>query len=157
VRLRKWLKRLIAIIILAILAGLALRLSGVGLPPMVDAAFALLGQATLPCVLLAIGLGLSAFKVKGQIGTASTICLFKLAIQPLTAWVIAHHLLRLPATEVAVITLLSAMPTGANAYIFANRHGSAEAAVSAAVALSTILSAVTIALVLAFLSTSFDG
>lgn len=139
-------------IILAILAGAALRFSGSGLPPVLDAAFALLAQATLPCVLLAIGLGLSAFKIKGQVGTACIICLLKLAVLPATTWIMATYVLGLPAIEVAVITLLSAMPTGANAYIFASRHGSAEGAVSAAVALSTIASAVTLTLVLAFLS-----
>ena len=135
-------------IILAILAGLALRLTGTGLPPIADAAFTLLGQATLPCVLLAIGLGLSTFKFKGQIGMASRISLLKLVVMPVTAWLVAARVLALPALEVGVITLLSAMPTGANAYIFASRQETAEASVSAAVALSTIVSAFTIAVVL---------
>ena len=138
-------------IILAILAGLALRLTGTGLPPIADAAFTLLGQATLPCVLLAIGLGLSTFKIKGQISIASLISLLKLVVMPVTAWLVTARVLALPALEVSVITLLSAMPTGANAYIFASRQGTAEASVSAAVALSTIVSAFTIAVVLAFL------
>ena len=99
----------------------------------------------------AIGLGLSAFKIKGQICTASIICALKLIALPILTWLIAAHLLTLPPLDVAVITLLSAMPTGANAYIFASRQGRADAAVSAAVALSTIMSAVTLTLVLAFL------
>jgi predicted permease len=138
-------------IILAILVGLVLRLTGTGLPPIADAAFALLGQGTLPCVLLAIGLGLSTFKIKGKIGIASLISLLKLVVMPVTAWLVATHVLALPPLEVGVITLLSAMPTGANAYIFANRQETAGASVSAAVALSTIVSALTIALVLALL------
>lgn len=141
-------------IILAILAGVILRFADAGLPPMLDAAFALLAQATLPCVLLSIGLSLSAFKIRGQIGMAGIICVLKLAVLPATTWVFASYALGLPATEVAVITLLSAMPTGANAYVFASRQGSAEAAVSAAVALSTIASAATLTLVLAFVSGS---
>ena len=102
-------------------------------------------------MLLAIGLGLSTFKFKGQIGMASLISLLKLVVMPVMAWLVAARVLALPALEVGVITLLSAMPTGANAYIFASRQKTAEASVSAAVALSTIVSAFTIAVVLAFL------
>ena len=53
-------------IMIAILIGLALRTSGLGLDPISSAALSLLAQATLPCVLLAMGLGLSTFALKGK-------------------------------------------------------------------------------------------
>ena len=141
-------------IILAILVGLGLRLAGLTLPPIADSAVALLGQATLPCVLLAIGLGLATFKIKGELGLVGLISVLKLVIMPATAWVVSAHLLALPPTDVAVITLFCAMPTGANAYIFATRQGSAEASVGTAVALTTMASAMTVTIVLAALGTS---
>ena len=55
-------------IIIGIGVGLLLRSSGAAVPLMADKALSLLGQATLPCVLLAIGFGLSTFKLKGEIG-----------------------------------------------------------------------------------------
>lgn len=65
-------------------------------------------------------------------------------------WLVTTHLFHLPPNDVGTITLLSAMPTGANAYVVASRWGKAEASVSGAVALSTLLSMITITTVLAF-------
>jgi len=136
-------------IIIAIVAGLVLRMTGVGLDPITSTALSLVGQATLPCVLLAMGLGLSAFEFKGKAGVIGVISFLKLAAMPMMAWLVSSHLFHLASREVAVITLLSAMPTGANAYVFASRYGKAEASVSGAIALSTILSIVTVTMVLA--------
>ena len=139
-------------IMIAILIGLALRTSGVGLDPISSAALSLLAQAALPCVLLAMGLGLSTFALKGKIGVIAMISSLKLGAMPSIAFLVAARLFHLPSTDVAIITLLSAMPTGANAYVFARRSGKAEASVSGAVALSTMASIVTITTVLAMLA-----
>jgi predicted permease len=141
-------------IILAILAGLGLKVAGVTLPPVIDTALSLLGQATLPCVLLAIGLGLATFNMKGEVRVVGLISFLKLIALPAMAWFASAHVLALPPTDVAVITLLSAMPTGANAYVFATRQGVAEASVGTAVALTTIASAITITAILAVLGQS---
>jgi predicted permease len=135
-------------VILAVFAGLALRIAGLTLPSVADSALALLGQATLPCVLLAIGLGLATFRIKGELGVVGAIGFMKLFAMPAMAWLISARILALPALDVAVITLLSAMPTGANAYIFATRQGDAEASVGTAVALTTMASAITITVIL---------
>jgi malonate transporter len=141
-------------IMIAILAGLALRTSGVGHDPISRATLSLLAQATLPCVLLAMGLGLSTFALKEKIGVIAMISSLKLGAMPSIAFLVAARLFHLPSTDVAIITLLSAMPTGANAYAFAKRSGNAEASVSGAVALSTMASIVTITTVLAMLATA---
>jgi malonate transporter len=91
----------------------------------------------------------SAFEFKGEVGVIGVISFLKLAAMPTMAWLVSSHLFHLASREVAVITLLSAMPTGANAYVFASRYGKAEASVSGAIALSTILSIVTVTIVLA--------
>lgn len=139
-------------IILAIAAGAVLRLANVGLTPIADAALAAVGQATLPCVLLALGLGLSKLDLRGELATAIAISALKLLVMPACTWYVAAKLLQMPPLEVAVVTLLSAMPTGANAFVFACREKSAEASVSAAVTLSTVLSALTVTIVLSVLT-----
>ena len=141
-------------IIIAILIGLLLRIVDIGLDPISSSALLLLGQATLPCVLVAMGLSLSTFQLKGEIGVISVVSFLKLVALPLLAWFVSARLLRLPPTDVAVVTLLSAMPTGANAYAFASRIEFAEASVSGAVALSTAASIATIAIVIASLGTT---
>lgn len=126
-----------------------LRTTGVGLESISSAALSLLGQATLPCVLLAMGLSLNTFELKGGIGVIGAISFLKLAAMPAITWLVTTHLFHLPPNDVGTITLLSAMPTGANAYVVASRWGKAEASVSGAVALSTLLSMITITTVLA--------
>jgi malonate transporter and related proteins len=139
-------------IIIAIAVSLTLGLTGVALPAALDKSLALLGQATLPCVLVSMGLGLSVFKLSGELPAIAVITTLKLVLLPWLTWVIATCLLRLPAVDAAVITLLSAMPTGANAFIFASRVGKGEASVSGAVAVSTMASAITITVVLSALA-----
>ena len=58
-------------VILAIVAGSLWRLGGAGLHPLADKALALLGQAGVPCALVALGAGLTQFQIKGQAGTLS--------------------------------------------------------------------------------------
>jgi predicted permease len=127
-------------IILAILIGGALRVGDVHLPDTFDKLLGMLGQATLPCVLVAIGIALATFEIKGQRDTLMVLVALKLAVLPVLAWLLATHYFKLAPIDVNVITLFCAMPAGANAYVFATRVASGEATVSSAVALSTILS-----------------
>lgn len=135
-------------IIVAIAAGLLLKASGTDLPQIIDKAASLVAQATLPLVLLAIGLGLSSFKLEGEPTLVALITSLKLLVMPALAWVLASRVLGIPDADAAVVTLMAGMPTGANAYIFACREGSAEHTVASAVALSTVLSIISIVLVL---------
>ena len=56
------------------------------------------------------------------------------------------HLLQLPPNVAGVVALFAAMPTGANAYIFAVQYQRLVNPVSGAVALGTMLAAVTLPL-----------
>ena len=132
-------------VILAIVAGTLWRLSNAGLHPLADKALALLGQAGVPCALVALGAGLTQFQIKGQAGTLTVMLALKLVAQPAIAWVLAFWVLELPPVAGAVVVLFSAMPTGANAYLFATRYQRVVNSTSGAVALGTILAAATAA------------
>ena len=70
----------------------------------------------------------------------------KLLAMPAIAWMLAH-LLQLPPIVAGVVVLFAAMPTGANAYIFAVQYQRLVNPVSGAVALGTMLAAVTLPLI----------
>ncbi len=74
------------------------------------------------------------------------MCALKLAAMPVAAFVLAR-LLELPPVAAGVIVLFAAMPTGANAYIFAVQYQRLVNPVSGAVALGTLLAAVTLPVV----------
>lgn len=70
----------------------------------------------------------------------------KLLAMPAVALVLAK-LLNLPPIVTGVVVLFAAMPTGANAYIFAVQYQRLVNPVSGAVALGTLLAAVTLPVV----------
>jgi len=74
------------------------------------------------------------------------MCALKLLLMPALAWLLAH-LLKLPPMATGVVVLFAAMPTGANAYIFAAQYQRLVNPVSGAVALATILAAATLPVV----------
>jgi predicted permease len=69
------------------------------------------------------------------------MCLLKLVAMPAIAWALAFWVFRLPPVAAGVVVLFAAMPTGANAYIFATRYQRVVNSTSGAVALGTLLSA----------------
>ena len=102
--------------------------------------------------LVALGMSLTGFQIRGQVATMTTICLLSLVLMPAAAWLLATAVFALPPVWTGVAVLLAACPTGANAFLFATRYDVATGSVSGAVALGTTLSIVTISLMLLVLA-----
>lgn len=133
-------------LMLAIGFGVVWRFTGLGLNPVVDKTVELLAQAGSPAALIALGITLFRFEVKGEMLSVVVISALKLLAMPAVAFVIAK-LLNLPPIVTGVVVLFAAMPTGANAYIFAVQYQRLVNPVSGAVALGTLLAAVTLPMV----------
>ena len=133
-------------IMLALGFGLLWRLTGLGLHPVVDKTVELLAQAGSPTALIALGINLFRFEVRGAKLGIVIMCALKLLAMPAVAWMLAH-LLQLPPIVAGVVVLFAAMPTGTNAYIFAAQYQRLVTPVSGAVALGTLLAAVTLPVV----------
>lgn len=136
-------------IVLALLAGTVWNLAGFGLHPMVEKIVSMLAQAAVPAALFALGLSLARFGLMSSGIAAVVLMLLKLAVMPAIAAVLAFEVFDLTTVQAGIVVLFAALPTGANAYIFAERRGAAEAAVSVSVAAGTALSIVTLSIVLA--------
>jgi len=126
--------------------GVAWRFTGLGLNPVVDKTIELLAQAGSPAALIALGITLFRFEVKGEMTSVAVMSALKLLAMPAVAFALAK-LLNLPPTVTGVVVLFAAMPTGANAYIFAVQYQRMVNPVSGAVALCTLLAAVTLPVV----------
>ncbi|MCG2642568.1 MULTISPECIES: AEC family transporter [Bradyrhizobium] len=126
--------------------GVIWRFTGLGLNPVVDKTIELLAQAGSPAALIALGITLFRFEVKGEMGSVAAISALKLLAMPAVAFALAK-LLNLPPIVTGVVVLFAAMPTGANAYIFAVQYQRMVNPVSGAVALCTLLAAVTLPVV----------
>lgn len=126
-------------IIVGCAAGLIWRVLALKLPPLADSMVSMLAQAAVPGALVSLGLALNSYGLKGQVGASVAVTALKMLVMPAVAWFVGTHVLGLPRLEVGVVTLLAAMPVGANAYLFAASYDRAPAAVSGAIAASTPL------------------
>lgn len=134
-------------LMLAIGFGVIWRFTGLGLHPVVDRTIELLAQAGSPAALIALGINLFRFEVKGEKLSILAMSALKLLAMPAAAYLLAKLLDLPPLAAGVVVVLFAAMPTGANAYIFAMQYQRLVNPVSGAVALGTLLAAVTLPVV----------
>ncbi|MGE0719722.1 MAG: AEC family transporter [Alphaproteobacteria bacterium] len=138
-------------VILAILAGLLWRQTGLALPAVVDRPLAMLGAGAGPMALLSLGTALNGLRVAGDLRETLAVSALKLVLMPALVWLVAARLLDLPPLEVAVATVAAAMPTGANVFILARRYDLYLRRAASTVLISTVASVVTIAVILTLL------
>lgn len=113
-------------IVLAGAAGLVLAVTGWTLPEALMQPFHLVGGASVPGALIAFGLSLYGVRVleKGtsprrDVALASVL---KIVVQPVLAYLVAHHLLGLGGHELFAIVVVSTLPTAQNVFVYASRY-----------------------------------
>jgi malonate transporter len=129
-------------IVLPVLAGMAWNLTGWALPGPVDEVLQMLGTAVVPLCLVAIGLSLGHYGLRGAAGSAVALAAAKLLVQPALVLAVGWGM-GLRGLPLTVIVMAAAMPTGANALMFAQRYRSGEAEATAAIVVSTLAFAAT--------------
>lgn len=130
-------------LILGILLGFAVNLSGVPLPGTVDDALDLLVRSALPAALFGMGGVLASYRPEGDLRLVFFMCLVALVVHPLiTRGMGLAFALPVEATRSAVLT--AAMAPGINAYIFASMYGRAMRVAATTVLVSTALSILTV-------------
>lgn len=133
-------------IVLALLLGTFWRVTDLGLHPVPDRFLEMLGEAGVPMALVALGLTLAGYSLKGQWRGIITLMTLKLLCLPVAVWLIARYVVDLDPFWTHIALMLAAMPTGANAYLFAQRYDSGTAPVSGAIAVGTALSLITLSM-----------
>jgi len=76
----------------------------------------------------------------GNGGEVAFVSVLKLCWQPLVAYLVARFLLDLGALEVAGVTMMAALPTAQNVFVYATRFGRAQVLARDCVAVTTIAS-----------------
>lgn len=137
-------------VILSLVLGVLANLAGLVLHPTLDRTLSLLSAAGPGCALVALGVSLAQYRVRGGTRDVVVLVALKNFVHPAAVWVIGAAL-GLEAAWLAVAVLLAAMPTGINAFIFAGQYGVRQETVSKTIVLSTALSAVTVSALLALL------
>lgn len=129
-------------LILGILAGLSVNLTGLPVPTVIMDAADLVARAGLPTALFALGAVLYRYRPEGDIRVALFVCLLALGLHPLITYSLGTASgLDTPGLRSATVT--AAMAPGVNAYIFANMYNRAKRVAATAVLIATGLTMLT--------------
>ncbi|NRB05288.1 MAG: AEC family transporter [Rhodobacteraceae bacterium] len=126
-------------LVLAILAGAFVNLSGLPLPGFLWDGLDLIVRAALPAALFALGGVLIQYRPEGSIPTVLMVCAIALVVHPAIVWVFGTAVGTAPDLFRSGV-LTAAMAPGFNAYIFANMYGRARRVAATTVLIATGLS-----------------
>ncbi len=138
-------------LVLAVSAGALVPAFDIVLPSALEKFFDLLSSAAGPAALFAIGLFVSGQSLRDGLGAAGPLTLVKLIVHPLLTWLLIAVAIEMEPLWATVTILMSALPTGANCFVLAQRYRLFVAPTSATILLSTVLSVITVSLILVLL------
>jgi len=138
-------------LIISILSGLAINMLGITLPDFVQASLALIAKPAIALALFILGASLAFYKVRQELTFISIACCSKLILLPSLVLLASRFIFNLEPLVVTVLVILSACPTGVNAYLIAANHQQHQQTIAGTVVLSTLISVITIPLWLSFI------
>lgn len=132
---------------LPIIAGLLFAQTGLTIPAVVDKPLELLANAFGPLALVLVGVTLANTRVGEHWRQALALAGVKNLLHPLLVFGLCR-LLGVGGVPMAVMVVASALPIGANVFLFSQRYKVAEDLITASVVVSTALALVTLTVVL---------
>jgi malonate transporter and related proteins len=125
------------------LIGVLLSVLHLELPAPVHDPLALVGGMAVPAMLLAYGVSLRTGPLPGAgepPAQIAVIVALKLVVQPLAAYLLARYVLGLDSGELLAVTVVAALPTAQNVFVFAVRYGQGEVLARDAIFVTTLAS-----------------
>lgn len=138
-------------IIMSISGGLVFNILAIDLPQVVDITLETLSAPAITLALFLLGCSLNKYQIRSQKYFISVASIIKLLIFPALVYITATHIMHLSELMTVVVVIMSASPTGVNAYLIAALQGKHQDTVAGTVVASTMLSTITIPLWLSFL------
>ena len=137
-------------LVIGILLGFAVNLSGIGVAPSISHAVDLMARSALPAALFGLGGVLYRYRPEGDAMTIACVCVVSLVVHPAIVFGSAT-LTGLGVDGLRSAVLTSAMAPGVNTYIFANLYGVAKRVAASSVLVATATSILTVSVWLAIL------
>jgi predicted permease len=129
-------------IMIASVLGVVFAWQGWGVPLWLDNALGLIGQVSIPLMLITLGVAVARLRAAG-LARAAVIAALRLGLCAAVA-VAVGLIFALPAQPFAVLVLQLATPVAVTSYLLAEKYGADADAVAALVIASTVLSLVTL-------------
>jgi len=130
-------------LVIGILAGFAVNLTGTVILSVIDDALSLIVRAALPAALFALGGVLIQYKPEGDMKAIAMVCCIGLILHPAIVWLMGSAL-SVPPDLFRSGVLTAAMAPGFNAYIFANMYGRGRRVAASSVLIATGASILTV-------------
>ena len=129
-------------LVIGIVLGFVVNLTGIALPDPVSEAVALMVRAALPAALFGLGGVLYRYRPEGDMRTILFVVAVSLVLHPAITYGLGRAFgLSVPELRSAVMT--GAMAPGVNAYLFASIYGRAKRVAASAVLIGTALTVLT--------------
>lgn len=138
-------------LVYAALAGFAINAAKVDVPLPLDRAITLLGNASVPAMLVVLGVQLSRASIRGRIRPILMAASMRLVASPLIALGLAL-LLGITGLTRQVILTEAAMPTAVISGVLAAEFGADTEFVTATILVSTLMSIVSVSVLLALIT-----
>jgi hypothetical protein len=137
-------------IIMSVVAGVAWRFSGLNLPAPAEVTIRMLSSAASPCALFMMGATLASLELGPALIEILGVSIIKMFFMPLVVWGLTNFVFHLSPLQIAVSTVLAAMPTGASGFAMAKRYEIYVAHSAGTVLMTTVCSALTLTALLMF-------
>ena len=109
-------------LIVACVLGIALNITGIGLPGWSGVTLGILSAAALPLGLLAVGVAIDVSRIHGATKEIATSSAFRFFVVPVLM-LMACQWLGLPAASQQILMLFACLPTASSSYILARQLG----------------------------------
>ena len=133
-------------LLVGLVVGLVFNLLQVRLPEFALDAVNLVASSGIPVALFALGGVLTRYRIEGDIGVITMVCLVSLVLHPAMTYLLAAGVFRLPDELVRSGVVTSAMAPGINAFLFASIYQRAMRIAASSVLIGTLASMLTASL-----------
>lgn len=127
-------------LIIGILTGFAVNLSGLTLPGFAFDGLKMIAGTTIPTALFGLGGVLFRYRPEGDGKAIALVVAASLGVHPIIAWTLGTKVFALDASALRSAVITAAMAPGVNAYLFAHMYGVAKRVAASAVLIATGLS-----------------
>jgi len=130
--------------------GVLLSATGLELPEVLWVPLEMLGESSVPLLLLVFGMSLHGqrpFRQRALVPDVVGATLVKLTVMPAAAWALGRFGFGLDGTELLGVVVMAALPTAQNVFLFSSQFRMPTAVVRDVVFLSSLLSFPAIALI----------
>ena len=137
-------------IIIAIIAGVGASLIGLKLPEIANNTLEGFRVAGPTVALLLVGCGLYGQSIRGNLKASLMCTCAKMFIQPVLVFSVAYFIFDLPRLWLIVVTLMAALPVGANVAILAGNYQICIDRSATTILITTLISVITLPLLVLY-------